>query len=134
MSENFNPITDRPEWADITPLRPPALPHEVVSIAEDPEHGDLMAYFWAAMGAGELSERMLELSDEIIIALNSAHYSVWEWRWRCVQALGGVRARINQEKRLMRQVATDNPKNYQLWNYRRKFALALGPEQAAEVW
>lgn len=28
----------------------------------------------------------------------------------------------------MQAVATANPKNYQLWNHRRRLALALGPE------
>lgn len=30
-------------------------------------------------------------------------------------------------------MATANPKNYQLWNHRRRLALALGPAQAEEV-
>lgn len=28
---------------------------------------------------------MLKLTEEIIVELNSANYTVWEWRWRCVQ-------------------------------------------------
>lgn len=37
------------------------------------------------------------------------------------------------EQALTRSVATANPKNYQLWNYRRRLSLALGPPQAEEV-
>ncbi len=28
---------------------------------------------------------MLALTEEIILELNSANYTVWEWRWRCIQ-------------------------------------------------
>ena len=52
---------------------------------------------------------------------------------RAVQALGGVEAHAAGERQLMRSVATANPKNYQLWNHRRRVALALGPGQAEEV-
>jgi hypothetical protein len=37
------------------------------------------------------------------------------------------------EDALARRVAHENPKNYQLWNHRRRCALALGPEHAEEV-
>lgn len=130
---SFIPISLRPEWSDVVPLHPAPLPHPVVDIASDPAHGDLLAYFWAGMAAGELSQRMLDLCEEIIMEINSAHYSVWEWRWRCVEALGGIAQHAQQEADLMRRVATDNPKNYQLWNYRRKYALALGEEQGSVV-
>lgn len=51
------------------------------------------------------------------------------------QALGGPAAHAAGEKALTRSVATANPKNYQLWNYRRRLALALGagPAQVEEV-
>lgn len=139
------------------------------------------------------SERVLALTGEIIADLNSSNYTVWEWRWRCLevgprgrvgrlserlrlrlllcharagagcqafawralggtrgascnmlpglltalrapasQALGGVPAHAAAEKALMRSVATANPKNYQLWNFRRRLALALGGAAAAE--
>lgn len=134
---------------------------------------------------------MLALTGEIIADLNSSNYSVWEWRWRCLearlffplfrvvslpgvppsglplcarrpgaaaagrrawappvgpqptracclpplhlpQALGGVAARADEERALQRSVATANPKNYQLWNYRRRLAGVLGATAVAE--
>lgn len=35
------------------------------------------------------SERVLALTGEIITDLNSSNYTVWEWRWRCVQVWCG---------------------------------------------
>lgn len=34
---------------------------------------------------------------------------------------------------MLGEVAADNPKNYQLWNYRKRLALHRGPESAQEV-
>jgi protein farnesyltransferase/geranylgeranyltransferase type-1 subunit alpha len=127
----FVPIAERPEWAGVAPRRPPAAARRVAAVAACPADADLMDYFWAGVGAGEVSERMLALTEEVIVEYNAAHYSVWEWRWRCLQALGGVEARAGEEDALMQRVATDNPKNYQLWNHRRRCALALGPGRAA---
>ncbi|KAL4422871.1 hypothetical protein ABPG75_009068 [Micractinium tetrahymenae] len=131
-SDDYLPVGERPEWADMAPRALPATPQPVVAIGRDELLGDLMDYLWAAVEAGELSERVLSLTEEIIRDLNSSNYTVWEWRWRCIEALGGVAARGEQEKALTRSVATANPKNYQLWNHRRRLALALGPGQAEE--
>ena len=124
----YIPITQRPEWLGTNPLRPPPASNEVVAIQTDPDHADLLAYFWAAMNAGERSERVINLTEEIILGFNSAHFSVWAWRWECLLALGMLETAsgVITESSLMRRVATDNPKNYQLWNHRRKFALHRG--------
>jgi hypothetical protein len=46
----------------------------------------------------------------------------------------GVRAlKLHLGVLLCRRVAEDSIKNYQLWNHRRKIALALGPAAAAEA-
>lgn len=37
--------------------------------------------------AGEKSARALDLT-RAVISYNSADYTAWEWRWRCVVALG----------------------------------------------
>ena len=123
--DGYVPIGHRPEWASISPLRPPPASSEVVSIQSDPDHTDLLAYFWAAVTAGEHSPRVLDLTEEIILNFNSAHFSVWAWRWECLEALGTLQNAegIAAETALLRRVATENPKNYQLWNHRRKFAL-----------
>jgi protein farnesyltransferase/geranylgeranyltransferase type-1 subunit alpha len=93
-----------------------------------------MDYFWGAMTAGELSERVLQLTEEIILTFNAAHFSVWRWRWRCLEALQRLETEAGAaaEAALMRRVATENPKNYQLWNHRRRWALARGAERALD--
>ncbi|GAB4820132.1 hypothetical protein N2152v2_007178 [Parachlorella kessleri] len=130
--ESYVPIGQRPEWAGVAPRHLPALDPPVVSIARDQQFGDLMDYFWAAVEAGEVSDRVLALTEEIIVELNSANYTVWEWRWRCIQALGGMEVHAEAEEVLTRRVAHENPKNYQLWNHRRRCALARGPQHAEQ--
>lgn len=132
------PIRQRPEWSDIEPCQLSYTKEPVVQPLLDPCDADLLAYFWAAMKNGEMSERMLALSGEIIQNLNSAHYSVWEWRWRCIEALGGTanddnaRELLLKEADFMKTIALENPKNYQLWNHRRKFGLARGTNYVDE--
>jgi protein farnesyltransferase/geranylgeranyltransferase type-1 subunit alpha len=128
----YIPISDRIEWQGIAPLCQPEPSTKVVAIRTDPDHADLLGTFWAALRSGERSQRVLDLSEEIILNYNSAHFSVWAWRWECLSFLAkldtdeGVAAEVE----MMRRVATDNPKNYQLWNHRRKFALHRGGDHA----
>ena len=64
------------------------------------------------------------------IKLSSANYGAWDWHWRCWEACGHQPGPVLH---LMQQIAADNPKNYQLWNFRRRFALHRGPAHAQEV-
>lgn len=58
-----------------------------------------------------------------VIRINQAHYSAWAWRWQCFEALLPDHAELlEQELRFLQDIATMNAKNYQLWNYRRRFA------------
>lgn len=127
---DYEPMEQRAEWIDAVPLRPPQASTEVVAIDASRDQKDLMDYFWGALMTREMSRRVLELTEEIITGFNAAHFSVWEWRWRCLNALEVLSSSEGQEKEelLMMQVATDNPKNYQLWNHRRKFAMLRGSE------
>jgi protein farnesyltransferase/geranylgeranyltransferase type-1 subunit alpha len=128
----YIPITERPEWSGVAPLRQPEPATEVVAICTDPDHADLLGIFWTALTSGERSQRVLDLSEEIILNYNSAHFSVWAWRWECLLSLHTLDSEdgVTAEIELMRRVATDNPKNYQLWNHRRKFALYRGGDHA----
>ena len=65
-----------------------------------------------------------------VIDLNSADYTAWAWRWKCILALDQD---LESEVPFMNHVATTNPKNYQLWNHRRRFAFKRGAAQAQTV-
>ncbi|KAK9840919.1 hypothetical protein WJX81_000336 [Elliptochloris bilobata] len=67
-----------------------------------------------------------------VIHMNSASYSAWEWRWRCLEALGGGPPVLAAEARLLADLAAARPKNYQLWNHRRRLALKRGAAHAPE--
>jgi protein farnesyltransferase/geranylgeranyltransferase type-1 subunit alpha len=69
--------SDSSEWADVAPLvqeEPAVAP--LAQIAYSDEYADAMSYLRAVMASGEKSERVLELTEDII-RLNPAHYTVW---------------------------------------------------------
>ncbi|KAK9864909.1 hypothetical protein WJX84_000659 [Apatococcus fuscideae] len=127
-SEQLQKISDRPEWLDVVPeaLQEPQVP--VVAIEFDEEYRDVLGLLRAMIKAGETSHRALWISAEAI-KLSSANYSAWDWHWRCWEACGH---QAEPELQLMQQIASDNPKNYQLWNFRRRFAVHRGAAYALE--
>ena len=75
-------------------------------LAARPPAGQIGRLPLCALCAQERSERVLALTEEIIVELNSANYTVWEWRWRCVEASGarsggaGGRGRAGARRRV----------------------------------
>lgn len=135
MSEDRYMEREKHRWMDIDVVGLRKMygkrnsPH-VAYICMDESKQDVLNVFLDRMEANELSERVYDLTGEIILQINSAEYSTWEWRWRCLSHMiekRGLEAMVHHEKELMRSVATSNPKNYQLWNYRRKLAVLVGP-------
>lgn len=127
-NEEVDRIVDRPEWTDVTPeaLQESEVP--VVAIQFEPEYREVYGLLQAMVTAQEKSQRALWISAEAI-KLSSANYGAWDWHWRCWEACGH---QPGPELHLMQQIAADNPKNYQLWNFRRRFALHRGPAHAQE--
>jgi hypothetical protein len=98
----------------------------------------------------ERSARVRELCGDLVQRLNPADYTAWAVRWECVLALAREQegeaaaavppppsperalALLAEEDAFTRMVAREaGTKNYQLWNHRRKIALAsfgLDPE------
>jgi protein farnesyltransferase/geranylgeranyltransferase type-1 subunit alpha len=74
-----------------------------------------MDLFRAVMKSGELSERALQLTEELLDE-NPGGYTVWQYRRECLRALG---ADLEEELDFMDKFADDNPKNYQIWHHRR---------------
>ncbi|GLC46141.1 hypothetical protein PLESTB_001194500 [Pleodorina starrii] len=116
------PYSQRPEWADVTPVRP-SEPERIVAIQYLPEHAEALGYFRAVLLSGELSERVLALTADMI-RFNQADYTAWRIRWLCVQKLGS--AALQAELDFTHAVMLENAKNYQLWNHRRLCALQIG--------
>ncbi len=119
------PLSLRPEWADLQVAAQrhlSATATAVVAIDYAEDDAETLAYFRAVVEANEASARALQLTEEVI-GVNPAHYSAWEWRWRCLAA---TNIDLAAEDPFLRRCTAENPKNYQLWNYRRRLALARG--------
>jgi len=119
------PLSLRPEWADLAGAAQGHLSSTasaVVAIDYAEDDAETLAFFRAVIEANETSARALQLTEEVI-GVNPAHYSAWEWRWRCLAA---ANTDLAAEEPFLRRCTAENPKNYQLWNYRRRLALARG--------
>ena len=74
---------------------------------------------------------MVDMNRMQVIYINSASYTAWEIRWRCLEALPDLF--LQKEAVFLDEMLDMNPKNYQLWNYRRRFALKRGKLFEEEV-
>lgn len=81
-----------------------------------------MDLFRAVLNSGELSERVLELTEDLL-AENAANYTVWQYRRECLRAL---QSDLHRELDFMDTFAEENPKNYQIWHHRRAVVEMLG--------
>ena len=100
-----------------------------MDIALEPATSKALEDLYEAIRNEDRSTEAFALAGNVIEAVNSAEYSAWEWRWKCLMEL--IRDKdesvwgplVDMERALMRRVATANPKNYQLWNHRRKLTV-----------
>lgn len=68
---------DSEEWADIIPIpQDDGCPNPLAAIAYIEEYSEAMSYLRAIMAKNEKSERVLDLTVDII-KMNPAHYTVW---------------------------------------------------------
>lgn len=126
-SQPWQPLAEQPEWQDVQPIQQPESLSPVVSIQYSEQSREVLTYFRAIRAAKELSARALWLTQEVIY-VNSADYTAWAYRWQCLEALGTFDA----EMVFIEEMASRSPKNYQLWNHRRRFAFKRGPSHAQE--
>jgi protein farnesyltransferase/geranylgeranyltransferase type-1 subunit alpha len=75
---------------------------------------EALGYLRALMKEKEYSERALELTEEVL-AWNAGHYSVWQYRR---DILNGMDSNWSDELFYTQEMATENPKNYQIWHHR----------------
>uniref|UniRef100_A0A914XBY2 Protein farnesyltransferase/geranylgeranyltransferase type-1 subunit alpha n=1 Tax=Plectus sambesii TaxID=2011161 RepID=A0A914XBY2_9BILA len=108
-------LKDDERWNDVTPIYHSDAENAVVPIAASEEFKDAFAYFRAIVQKDERSERALQLTTHCA-ELNSANYTVWQYRRNILQSLGSD---LHQELKYCAAIIEDNPKNYQVWHHRR---------------
>jgi protein farnesyltransferase/geranylgeranyltransferase type-1 subunit alpha len=119
-----------PEWSDVVPLpTDEGGSNPLAAIAYASEYEEAMSYLRAVMAANEYSERVLDLTEDVI-ELNPAHYTVWLYR---ASTLFALKADLRAELEWVSNTARANQKNYQIWNHRMMVVGELGdPEGEAE--
>lgn len=106
------------DYSDVEPLAQDEGPAPVVRIKYTARFEEVMGLFRALLASGELSERALRATEEVI-DLNAANYTAWVYRRRCLGSLASE-ALWERELKWSADVTRDNPKNYQVWFHRRR--------------
>ncbi|KAK2805427.1 CAAX geranylgeranyltransferase alpha subunit [Onygenales sp. PD_10] len=88
--------------------------YPLATIAYSVEYEEATAYLRAVMAADEMSERALQLTEDVIL-LNPAHYTVWLYRAKILSAL---EKDLNKELEWVNKLAMTHLKNYQIWHHR----------------
>ncbi|XP_050259348.1 protein farnesyltransferase/geranylgeranyltransferase type-1 subunit alpha [Quercus robur] len=120
------PLSERPEWSDVTPVPQDDGPNPVVPIDYKPDFVETMDYFRAIYVADERSSRALNLTAEAI-SFNPGNYTVWHFRRLVLEALD---IDLQVELDFIDNIAKNNSKNYQIWHHRRWVAEKLGTDAA----
>ncbi|TLD08089.1 hypothetical protein E2P81_ATG10211 [Venturia nashicola] len=104
-----------PVWSDVVPLpTDEGGPNPLAAIAYAAEYEEAMSYLRAVMAANEHSDRVLDLTEDVI-DLNPAHYTVWLYR---AATLFALKADLRAELEWVSDTARAHQKNYQIWNHR----------------
>lgn len=102
------------DFSDIEPVSLNEAHPQLCQILYDEEYKSTMGTLLALLQKREFSLRALHLS-EIGIGLLASHYTLWVYRY---QILCHLEVDLRQELDWCEQVALENEKNYQIWNYR----------------
>ena len=118
--------SEDPQWSDVVPLpTDEGGPNPLAAIAYAPEYEEAMSYLRAVMAANEYSERVLDLTEDVI-DLNPAHYTVWLYR---AATLFALKADLRAELEWVSDTARAHQKNYQIWNHRMMVVGELGESE-----
>ncbi|KAF9078821.1 hypothetical protein BDP27DRAFT_1441192 [Rhodocollybia butyracea] len=112
---------DRPEWNDVAPVEQYENVNPLAPIFYTNEYKDATDYFRGIIKTGEKSQRVLQLTEHII-RLNPAHYTAWQYRYETLLA---IEANLEDELRLMDELAITYLKTYQVWHHRRLLMLQI---------
>lgn len=106
---------------------------ELCAIMYTEEYARLVSVARALMEQDEISPRALDLTGKLI-ELAPAYYTVWNYRFRIVQALfESTRdvSLLNKDLDFLDELTLGNPKNYQVWSYRQAL-LGIHPSTRLE--
>eukprot|EP00930_Biecheleria_cincta_P050127 TRINITY_DN35301_c0_g1_i1.p1 TRINITY_DN35301_c0_g1~~TRINITY_DN35301_c0_g1_i1.p1 ORF type:complete len:340 (+),score=66.29 TRINITY_DN35301_c0_g1_i1:48-1067(+) len=115
MTKGSITFCDNPEWKDVKPVPQDDGPEPLAVISYPPGFEEVHDYFRAIQKLGEFSERALALTGDVI-EHNSANYTAWWYRRRCLHELG---CDLSAEHVFTDKWSKDCPKNYQVWYHRR---------------
>lgn len=113
--EEIQRFRNDPEWEDVQPIPLTDDEQAAVKIATGDAFNDAFMYLRAVVQANEMSERAFKLTARCI-ELNSANYTVWQYRRALLKALN---KNIDEEFSFIEEIIELNPKNYQVWHHRR---------------
>ncbi|THH19293.1 hypothetical protein EW146_g1855 [Bondarzewia mesenterica] len=108
-------FSQRLEWSDVTPIPQYESIAPLAPIFYSDEYKDATDYFRGIVKTGEMSTRVLDLTERII-RLNPAHYSAWQYRY---QTLLAISAPLADELTLTNTLTQSFLKTYQVWHHRR---------------
>ena len=104
--------SDSEQWEDIVPIpQDDGGPNPLAAIAYTEEYSEAMSYLRAVMADNEKSERVLDITADII-KMNPAHYTVWLYRASVVFA---IKRDLHKELEWLNKISLRHLKNYQIW-------------------
>jgi hypothetical protein len=80
-AEDDTPFSLRPEWADVAPLDPDAGLPPVVAVQYDARDREVLGYFYAVVRSGELSARVLALTEEVRPVVQQCMHCPWNFSY-----------------------------------------------------
>lgn len=107
-------MTDTYNYNDVEPVEIRSNEPELCQILYDDDYKHTMGILLALMRDKEYSERALYLTEKGIELLAS-HYTIWYYRYKILTRLN---KNLLDELDWVEQIALENQKNYQIWNYR----------------
>ncbi|CAH2354058.1 protein farnesyltransferase/geranylgeranyltransferase type-1 subunit alpha [[Candida] railenensis] len=107
-------MTDLSQFSDITPVQLNQEEPQLCQILYDDEYKSVMGILLALLAKKEYSDRAFELT-QAGIELLASHYTIWNYRYNIIVHLD---KNLYDELDWCEQLALDNEKNYQIWNYR----------------
>ncbi|ODV77441.1 protein prenylyltransferase [Suhomyces tanzawaensis NRRL Y-17324] len=101
-------------YEDVTPVNINLEEPQLCQILYDDEYKSVMGILLALLKQNEYSERALYIT-ELGLELLASHYTIWVYRYRILTHL---KRDLVAELDWCEQIALENEKNYQIWNYR----------------